>query len=128
VSGLNGPPPAATLAGVTPRMLREVNALLLLLLPAAAGCVGEGRVQLDHYLDGWVGVSSDRLIETLGAPGGDARLSNGDRMLTWQTSAPNDAACCTLDFRVDAAGNIAHYAYKGQVWECQQFLYQRALQ
>jgi hypothetical protein len=106
------------------RFLLPATALLLAACgPTTWGEDAAMRAYVDHHLDGWKGVRSERLVERFGAPDGEKALDDGDRLLVYRRRQPVLRVLdCEVDFRIGLAGRIMDAQCLGPAEQCRMLL------
>jgi hypothetical protein len=67
-------------------------------------------------MNAWVGRSADELISALGAPKRTAKLSDGGRVLTWETQTSTnagEATICVRNFTVSKENTVLRWSASG---------------
>jgi len=82
--------------------------LILFLSIFLNSCVGQKKI-----MESWIGLSSDQLIETWGAPDTVIGLDNGNRVLTWITlwNTNYSVNTCRRSFTIDSNSIVIKWSY-----------------
>jgi hypothetical protein len=81
------------------------------------------RAYVEHHLDAWRGVRSERIIERFGAPDSETALGDGERVLVYRRRQPVLRVLdCEVDFRVGSTGRVAAAQCSGNAEQCRMLL------
>jgi hypothetical protein len=81
------------------------------------------RAYVEHHLDAWRGVPSEKIVERFGAPDSETVLSDGERMLVYRRRQPVLRLLdCEVDFRVGSTGRVTAAQCLGHAEQCRMLL------